>query len=64
MKTKLVTHNTTMPFYIQRKQGGNVETIDKVDDRREAHRLAAEYNLADKTAYHYVSRAPSKSWNN
>jgi hypothetical protein len=51
-----------MTFYIQRKQGGNVETIDEVDDRREAHRLAAEYNLSDRTAYHYVNRAPSKSW--
>lgn len=51
-----------MPWYIQRKAGGRVETIDEVKDSREAHRLAAEYNMADKTATHYVVRTPCKAW--
>jgi len=51
-----------MPWFIQRKQDGKVETIDEIRDSREAHRLAAEYNLADKSAIHYVSRQPCKAW--
>ena len=51
-----------MPWYIQRKQSGKVETIDEIDDRTEAYRLAAEYNMADKTAYHYVQRVACKAW--
>ena len=51
-----------MPWFIQRKQDGKVETIDELRDSREAHRLAAEYNLADKSAIHYVSRQPCKAW--
>lgn len=51
-----------MTYYIQRRDGGKVETIDEIDDRREAHRLASEYNLADNSAYHYVKRKPCKAW--
>ena len=51
-----------MPWYVQRKQDGKVETIAQADDRKEAHKLAGEYNLADKTAYHYAQHHPCKAW--
>lgn len=51
-----------MAWYIQRRHAGVVETIDEIDDRSEAHRLANEHNLSDKTAYHYVAKNPCKSW--
>lgn len=52
-----------MPRYIQRRsERGFVETVDEADDRREAHRLAAEYNIADKSAQYYVKRYPCKAY--
>lgn len=51
-----------MPLYIQRKSNGKLETIDEVEDAKEAYRLAREYNLADQTATHYVSKKACKSW--
>jgi len=52
-----------MPWYIQRRsETGFVETVDEVDDRREAHRVAAEYNIADKSAQYYVKRYPCKAY--
>ena len=52
-----------MPYYIQRRAKHNLlETIDEIEDVKEAYRLAAEYNLSDNTALHYVSRRPCKHW--
>lgn len=52
-----------MPWYIQRRsERGFVETVDEADDRREAHRLAAKYNIADKSAQYYVKRYPCKAY--
>ena len=52
-----------MPFYIQRREDSkNIETIDEFEDAKEAHRMVNEYNLADPTAMHYVSRRPCKAW--
>lgn len=51
-----------MAWYIQRRHAGAVETIDEIDDIKEAHRIAHQHNLADKTAYHYVAKCPCKSW--
>lgn len=51
-----------MPFYIQRRANGKIETIDELDDSKEAHRLAREYNLADQSAFHYVARHACKGW--
>lgn len=52
----------SMPFYIQRRANGKIETIDELDDSKEAHRLAREYNLADQSAFHYVARHACKGW--
>lgn len=51
-----------MAWYIQRRRSGVLETIEEIDDSREAHRVASEYNLKDKTAYHYVARSPCQAW--
>lgn len=52
-----------MPWFIQRRDAPrSVETIDEFDNAKEAHRMAKEYNAADPSAWHYVSRVPCKSW--
>ena len=52
-----------MSYYIQRRDNSNtVETIDELADSKEAHRVAREYNLADATAVHYVTKKPCKAW--
>jgi hypothetical protein len=59
---------TTATRYIQRKEGRTVETVDQFpyatkEDRQEARRVVAEYNLSDRTAHHYLSRRACKGWN-
>lgn len=52
-----------MPWFIQRRDAPrSEETIDEFDNAKEAHRMAKEYNAADPSAWHYVSRVPCKSW--
>jgi putative IMPACT (imprinted ancient) family translation regulator len=54
-----------MPWYIQRRESSrSLETIDEIDDAKEAHRVAKEYNISDPTAVHYVSKVPCKAWRN
>lgn len=53
-----------MTYYIQRRDGGKVETIDEIDDRREAYKVVREYNISDQSAFHYVSIRACKSWAN
>lgn len=49
-------------FYIQRRSGRDLETIDQFETRKEATDACHEYNLADKSAYHYVSRSACKAY--
>ena len=52
-----------MAYYLQRRDDSNtVETIDEFVDRREAHRVAREYGLADTTARYYIAKKPCKAW--
>ena len=52
-----------MPFYIQRRESrNNIETVDELTTYREACEVCREYNVADPTAWHYVSRKPTKAW--
>lgn len=52
-----------MPFYIQRRPARNeIETIDEFDTYQEASRMCLEYNQADPTAWHYVSKRATKAW--
>ena len=51
--------NTT---YIQRRDRNGVETVDESDDAKEAHRLLAEYRVADPYAEYYLSSRACREW--
>lgn len=51
-----------MKFYIQRKEGRELETVDEFETRKEAREMLAEYRMADPTAHHYISTRCCKSW--
>jgi hypothetical protein len=51
-----------MSYYIQRKGQGYLETVDEVQDRREAARLVREYQLADPSGFYYRSQRPCRAW--
>lgn len=51
-----------MTFYIQRKVGRDVETVDEFETRKEARAMRDEYQLADRSAIYYVSSRPCKDW--
>ena len=51
-----------MKFYIQRRDGNQLETVDEFDTRKEARAMLAEYRMADPTAHHYISTRCCKSW--
>lgn len=49
-------------YYIQRREGRNLETVDEFTTRKEANEMVKEYRMADPTAEHYVSTRPCKAW--
>jgi hypothetical protein len=51
------------PYYVQRKDGRNVETVDQFDTRKEALEMRKEYALSDPSARFYLSRRPCNAWN-
>jgi hypothetical protein len=51
-------------FYIQRKDGSTLETVDEFETRKEARAMLAEYRLADSSAIYYASTRPCKDWKN
>ena len=53
-----------MKYYIQRKDGRNLETVDAFETRNEARAMLSEYRLADRAADYYVSTRPCKDWKN
>lgn len=48
--------------YINRFGQGQRETVDQVEDSKEANRLVSEYRLSDSSAQYYVSSRPCKDW--
>lgn len=55
-------------LYVQRKDGRNVETVDEFpaetrEDRKYARQMLNEYQIADPSAQHYLSRRACKGWN-
>jgi hypothetical protein len=52
-----------MRTYIQRKDSGQLETVDEFDTRKEARAMLAEYRLSDPFASYYLSSRPCKGWN-
>ena len=50
------------PYYIQRKDGRQIETVDQFDTRKEALAMVKEYRIADPSASFSLSRRPCKGW--
>lgn len=53
-----------MKYFIQRKDGRNLETVDEFDTRKEARAMLAEYRLSDRFADYYISARPCRDWKN
>jgi len=51
-----------MAYYIQRKDGKELETVDEFETLREAKAMVREYQMADRSAWHYVSSRACKDW--
>ena len=52
-----------MKFYIQRKDGRDLETVDEFETHKEAVAMVTEYRMSDPSARYYLSTRPCKSWN-
>ena len=51
-----------MKYYIQRKEGRNLETVDEFTTRKEANEMRREYVMSDPTARFYISTRACKNW--
>ena len=51
-----------MKYYIQRKEGRDLETVDEFDSWKEARDMVKEYRMSDRTADFYISRRACKHW--
>lgn len=49
-------------YYIQRRDGNTLETVDEFESLREAKAMLREYQIADCAEYYISSRA-CKDWN-
>lgn len=48
--------------YIQRKDGGYLETVDEFETRKEAKEVLQEYRLSDPYAVYYLSQRACEGW--
>lgn len=53
-----------MTYYIQRKQGRQLETVDEFANKREATKMRAEYQLSDPIGTYYISTRCCANWRN
>jgi len=51
-----------MPFFINRKDNRQIETIDEFNSSKEAYAMVCEYNLSDPFAQYYVAKHACKAW--
>lgn len=51
------------PYYVQRKDGKHLETVDQFETYKEALAMVKEYRMADPYAEYYLSRRPCAGWN-
>lgn len=49
-------------YYIQRKEGKELETVDQFDTRKEARDMVKEYQMSDTSARYYISTRACKHW--
>lgn len=51
-----------MTYYIQRKDGKDLETVDEFETYKEAKAMVKEYRLSDSAADYYISSRCCKHW--
>lgn len=49
-------------YYIQRKDGRYLETVEEFTTRKEARAMLAEYQMCDPYASYYISSRACKAW--
>lgn len=50
-------------YYIQRKDGKQLETVDQFETYKEAKKMVKEYRMiGDRSAHYYVSTRACKHW--
>ena len=53
---------STNMYYLQRKDGKELETVDQFDTRKEAREMVKEYQISDTSARFYISTRACKHW--
>jgi hypothetical protein len=51
-----------MTYYIQRKSGRDLETVDEFTTYKEARAMVAEYRMSDPSAHYYISSRACAAW--
>jgi len=51
-----------MKYYIQRRDGKQLETVDEFENRKEARAMLTEYRISDNSARYYISIRACKYW--
>lgn len=49
-------------FYIQRKDGRELETVDQFATRKEARAMLREYQISASSVQYYISSRSCKNW--
>lgn len=49
-------------YYIQRKDGRTLETVDEFPTETLAYNMLREYRISDSSAVYYVSRRACRDW--
>lgn len=49
-------------YYIQRKDGKELETVDEFETLKESKAMVREYRFSDTSAYYYISSRCCKAW--
>lgn len=60
--TQTEKHMKAKAYYIQRRDGKDLETVDEFDNRKEAVQALKEYRMCDTSAGYYISTRACKSW--
>ena len=49
-------------YYIQRKDGRELETVDQFETLKESRAMLKEYRMSDYSAQYYISTRACKDW--
>jgi len=51
-----------MSYYIQRKDGSDLETVSENERLKDARHDLAEYQFSEPTVYYFISSRACKEW--